>query len=165
MKKEKEKDNKRSIWTHVNVVLIGALIGTLFIGGVLFLGEDVKNASYSVFYNHYVDSKNLSYDFAIENNTLGEQPMYYSLPEFETVVENNYVYNDSGKDCKYWSYLWYKYFKLHDVDVKYIDTPYHVYVMAYTKDGYCVVDQTVEKTIDCRGVDKDDITENLYNKY
>lgn len=61
--------------------------------------------------------------------------------QYLNTLQTYYEYTDV-KDCKYWSYVWYEYFKNRlDYDVQYVFTNTHMFVVAYNDSGYFIAEQ------------------------
>lgn len=147
-------NNKRLRYMYL--LLIGVIV-TFFVllnYTIVLVGDEVKNVNYAVSLTKNVKVNNLTLPmpFLLQDSlTFYDNNFNKSLYDFQEVVSVYYVYNDLY-DCKYWSYVWSLWFKKnkdkYDLNIKYIDTKNHIFVMIYNDSGYCTLDL---QNVNCLG--------------
>lgn len=117
-------------------IILWCFLGTFFI-----TFSDLENQIIDIHYEYnYVPN----YDY-LENASMKQfnQSIYdLEIDEYKILINENYEYTEI-KDCKYWSYLNYHFFKEKGYDVKYeysLKTR-HVMVLAFGENNYYVVDE------------------------
>jgi hypothetical protein len=142
--KKKEQFDKIKVYLFIFVLSLTFFILLNF--SIVMIGDEIKNVNYGFSLTSHVKSNNLSLPmpfFAGDRLTFYENNFNKSIYDFQEVVINHYIYNDKF-DCKYWSYVWTLWFKenedKYDLNLKYIDTKNHLFVMIYNDKGYCTLD-------------------------
>lgn len=152
MDKEKKDSLKRVLINHAFLIIIVLLFSSIILLGNWFIFSDMENEYKNVVYTFRIENilkeKNVSMPMPDYKKELYEHydiGKFYngSVEEFGIVINSYYIHNNTY-DCKYWTYQWAKWW-MHNkdrlnLDMKYITTDNHIFLMVYNESGYCTLD-------------------------
>jgi len=133
-------------WYMLFMVVVG-LFFILLNYTIVMIGDEIQNVNYAIgLGNHVKDNElNLPLPFMSDSSLNGYLKTFnQDIHNFKDIIDNNYIYTLDKYDCKYWSYVWTLWFKnnkdKYNLNIKYITTSNHIFVMVYNDSGYCTLD-------------------------
>lgn len=126
------------------VMLIGLSLACTFLIAMFFnwtyingFGQDIKDLNF-IYYseNTYVQEDFKEFFPSHDLNMFNSK--YDNFLEYVNLI---YEYNEV-KDCKYWTYVYYSYFRINypELEFDFITTQNHVFGMLSNTNGYCIYD-------------------------